>query len=73
MDELEKSLIPFWVALISRPLTDFEITASSYCILPIIVGGGLWKRQGGAFSCFLFQVDEEVVFSVWRYSFTNNY
>lgn len=37
MDELEKSLIPSLggFSVVSRLLTDFEITASSYSVLPI--------------------------------------
>lgn len=35
-------------SVISRPLTDFEITASSYFILPIIDWEALSNRLGGA-------------------------
>lgn len=49
-DELEKSLIPSLggFSVISRPLTDFEITASSYSVLPIMDCEGLLNRLGGA-------------------------
>ena len=40
MDELENSLFPALggLSVISRPLTDFEITVSSYFVLPVLDG-----------------------------------
>lgn len=70
MVEPGESLILSLVAsLISRLLTDFELLPF-LLVLPITDLGGLLNRPGGALlSCFLLQVNEEVLFFFFFFMF----